>query len=425
MSERPQFIAHIDVNSAYLSWTAMDHLRRGGKIDYRTVPAIVGGDPKTRHGIVLAKSIPAKKFGVQTAELVWQACKKCPGLIVLPGDYRLYTECSKAMMSIIREYSDRVYVYSIDEAFIDLTGMQKLFGDPIELVDTIRERIRDELGFTVSIGISSNMLLAKMGSDMRKPDATTTLFPHEIQKKMWPLPIEDLFMCGRATTEKLKRLGIYTIGSLAGANPTVIQGHLKSHGAMLWNYANGISSGIQSSFKAHDVPRGIGNSTVTRNDVTSKEVALLYLLSLSESVAMRMRAENLGGSVVSIAVRDTEFTGRQMQKKMDAEIRTTNDIYNVAQYLLEKLWYEGEPLRHFGVRCSGLHKRTDYQYSLLQNVDRAEDAEEAVFRIRQRYGNSSIMRASFLHGKVKPIVGSAYYDDEEEIPIFAQGLQMR
>ena len=420
LSQRPQYIAHVDANSAYLSWSAAEHLRRGGTLDYRTIPSVVGGDPKTRHGIVLAKSIPAKAYGIKTAELIWQACQKCPGLLVIPGDFEIYSRYSKAMVNILREYSDRVYVYSIDECFIDLTGMELLFGDPLTLVDTIRNRIRDELGFTVSVGISSNMLLAKIASDMRKPDATTTLFPDEIPAKLWPMPVEDMFMCGPASTKKLNQLGIYTVGHLAGTKPETMRQHLKSYGVMLWNYAHGISSNIVGGFKARDTPQSIGNSSVISFDVSTRKEASLIILALAESVSMRMREQHLVGHVISLSFRDIQFNGRQHQRRYPQALATVNEIHRGALQLLDELWQQDIPLRQFGLRMSMLEQRSDFQQSLFPEIDKYENAEEAVFRIRKRYGKTSVFRAGFLGSRIKPIIGHSFHDEEETIPVFAQ-----
>ena len=233
-------IFHIDVNSAYLSWEAVYRLQHGENIDLRKIPSVVGGDPKTRHGIVLAKSIPAKRFNIKTGETLYEATNKCKNLTIVPPNYGLYMKCSNAMINLLKEYSPNIQRFSVDECFMDFTDMNALYGDSIAAAQMIKERIKKELGFTVSIGVSNNKLLAKMGSDLKKPDAVTSLFPEEIKEKMWPLPIEDLFMVGRATAPKLKKLGIFTIGDLAMANLNLIKYKLKSHGELIWNYENGI-----------------------------------------------------------------------------------------------------------------------------------------------------------------------------------------
>lgn len=259
-SSKNRIVFHIDVNSAYLSWEAVYRLQQGEKQDLRGIPSVVGGDPKTRHGIVLAKSIPAKKFKVKTGETLYSACQKCPNLTIISPSYGLYMKCSNALVSILKEYSSTVQRSSIDECFLDYTSMNKLMGSPMEAAHTIKDRIYKELGFTVNIGISTNKLLAKMASDFTKPNRVHTLFPHEVKSKMWPLPIEDLYMVGRATAPKLHKLGIYSIGDLATADIDLIKYRLKSHGIMIWNYANGLES---SNVRVHNYidRKGVGNST--------------------------------------------------------------------------------------------------------------------------------------------------------------------
>ena len=223
MDGKERVIFHIDVNSAFLSWEAVYRLYHlGGTVDLRKEVSAVGGDMAMRHGIILAKSIPAKKYHIKTGETILEARQKCPDLMLVPPNYRLYEQCSKAFMDILRKYSPSVEQYSIDEAFVDMTGTDKLWGSPMEAANRLKNEIRDTLGFTVNIGISENKLLAKMASDFEKPDRVHTLWKSEIRKKMWPLPVSDLFFVGRATAKKLFSLGIQTIGQLAQADPAVL-----------------------------------------------------------------------------------------------------------------------------------------------------------------------------------------------------------
>ena len=229
-----KIVFHVDVNSAFLSWTACDLiLNMKADTDPRTVPAIIGGNQATRHGIVLAKSIPAKKYGIITGEPVIDAKKKCPGLIIYPPDYGLYVKRSREIMELLKNLTPDVEQYSIDEAFCDFTGFELIYGKPVIFANQLREKIRDELGSTVNIGVSNNKLLAKMASDFKKPDRVHTLFPREIEDKMWPLPIGDLFFVGASSERKLKTLGIRTIGDLAHFDPEILVSHLKSHGMVL------------------------------------------------------------------------------------------------------------------------------------------------------------------------------------------------
>lgn len=253
-------IFHIDVNSAFLSWEAANRLKENPQgEDLRLLTAAVGGDQQKRHGIILAKSISAKKFGVRTGESILEARKKCPHLLLVPANYPLYREYSQAFQKILREYTPDVEPFSIDEAFMDMTGTQLLFGEPLQAAETIRRRMKEELGFTVNIGISSNKLLAKMASDFEKPDKIHTLFPEEIQEKMWHLPVEQLFFVGRATAGKLHQMGIETIGDLAKTEKSLLKKLLKKQGETIWNFANGIDFSVVQSQPVSN--KGYGNST--------------------------------------------------------------------------------------------------------------------------------------------------------------------
>lgn len=253
-------VFHIDVNSAYLSWEATYRLQQGETLDLRTIPSVVGGDETSRHGIVLAKSIPAKKYNIKTGETLHDARIKCPELVIVPPRYWLYMKCSSAMHKILYEYTPIIQRFSVDESFLDFSNMENLYTDYIRLAETIKERIKVELGFTVNIGISNNKLLAKVASDLKKQDRIHTLFPHEIRKKMWPLTVEDLFMVGRATAPKLHKLNINTIGDLANYDVNILKNILKSHGEVIWNYANGIDNS-QVRKSNYIEMKGIGNST--------------------------------------------------------------------------------------------------------------------------------------------------------------------
>ncbi|MCL2497342.1 MAG: DNA polymerase IV [Symbiobacteriaceae bacterium] len=427
------YIAHVDVNSAYVSWSAVEALRTGASdIDYRTIPSVVGGNPETRHGIVLAKSIPAKKYGIQTAELVWQAVKKCPHLKIIQPDAELYTRCSAALVELVREYSDRVLVYSIDELFIDLTGMQLIWQDPLAQCNEIRRRIKEELGFTVSVGLSSNFLLAKMGSDMKKPDATTTLFPEEIQAKMWPLPVEELFYCGPASTMKLKALGISTIGELAQMEPAILQHHMKSHGRLLWEYANGLADGIMTAFKAMLHQKGVGNSSTIWYDVVDRQDAALHLLSLCECVGLRLRGAALAGRVVEVGIRyaNSDYThlgygGESHQRKLNRSISSTMDIYDIALQLLDEIWDGKRALRNFAVRVSECSDNSDTQLSLFESETKHHLLDRAVDALRERYGKGALTRACFLHSGVSPITGVGLSEREYVLPVFSNGADTR
>lgn len=398
-------IFHIDANSAFLSWSAIDRLQHGDSLDIREIPSVVGGDPISRHGIVLAKSIPAKKFKIQTGETLYSALQKCPDLFIVPPQYDLYMRCSNAMMDILKEYTPIVQRFSVDECFLDFTGMDNIYPDFLELAYIIKNRIKNELGFTVSIGVSINKLLAKVASDIKKPDAVITLFPNEIKERMWPLPVEDLFMVGRATAPKLHKLNIETIGDLATFDLEVLKVSLKSHGVMIWNYANGIEySEVRKS--SHIDMKGIGNSTTIAFDVDNRKEAHKIILSLSETVSMRLRDSGNCCSLVSVHFKTDDFYSCGRQRKLYYYTDCTKKIAEVACELFDELW-KGESLRHIGVRVSELCTNEFCQITLFEEKDneknRALDA--AIDSIRMRFGSKSIIRATFLHSGIKPLTG--------------------
>ena len=403
MSNR--IIFHIDVNSAFLSWSAVYALQHGATVDVREVPSIVGGSQATRHGIVLAKSMPAKKFGIVTGEPVIQAKQKCPGLIVVPPDYWLYTQCSKALLQILHEYSDRIQVFSIDECFLDYTGMEKIMGDPLETAYIIKERIRKELGFTVNIGISSNKLLAKMAGDLKKPDQVITCFPEEIKEKLWPLPVEDLYMCGRQTAPKLHSMGIFTIGDLAVSDPDYLKYKLDSWGPMLWYFANGVEDSEVKPGGAMPYIKGIGNSSTIHFDVEDKDTAHKVLLSLVETVAMRLRSGGFCCGLVSVNIRTNKLFSYSHQRKLAVPTDCTNQIYKAACRLFDEAW-KGEPVRGLGVRVSELSTNEFIQLSLLEkNYERQRQVDKAIDIIRMKFGSRAVFRSTFLQSRLAPVTG--------------------
>ena len=280
-------IFHIDVNSAYLSWTAVEKLKNGSEIDLRKIPSIIGGNQASRHGVVLAKSIPAKKYGVRTGEPVANALRKCATLVIEPPDHKMYRQYSQRLMEFLKGYTPEIEQVSVDECYMDFTGIAYRFSGPVAAAEEIKERVRKTFGFTVNIGISSNKLLAKMASDFEKPDKVHTLFPDEVKEKMWPLPVSELYMAGRASVEVLEKLEIRTIGDLARMNPQLLELHMKSHGRMLWEFANGITHSKVE--KEQTQAKGIGNSTTLSQDVVSEEEAQKVLLMLAESVGGQCR----------------------------------------------------------------------------------------------------------------------------------------
>ncbi len=401
-------ILHIDVNSAFLSWEAAYRLQHGATLDLREVPSVVGGDEESRHGIVLAKSIPAKKYGVQTGEFLWQARSKCPNLVIVPPDYSLYMQCSTALNDLLYEYSPLLERYSIDESFLDITEALRN-RKPLDMAREIANRIKAVLGFTVNIGISSNKLLAKMASDFEKPDKVHTLFPDEISKKLWVLPVRDLFMVGRRTATKLYRLNIFSIGQLAHTDPQFLRAHFKSFGNLLWQYANGIDT---SSVNPYSPPaKGIGNSTTTPFNVDNEREALLFLLSLVETASSRLRAARLLAQVVSVSIRKTDLTFFSHQRKLFTPTDNTESLFKVARALFRELW-DGAPLRHLGVSFSSLCNDRFYQASIFEDAQiyRKKSLDSSIDAIRLHYGNTSVVRGSFINSGIPPLTGGVIDD---------------
>lgn len=391
-------IFHIDVNSAFLSWEAAYRIRElGSTEDLRQIPCVVGGSEESRHGIVLAKSESAKAYGVVTGEPLVDARRKCPGLKTVPSNFPIYVKYSNAMMKILEDYTPDIEQYSIDESFLDMSGTQKLFGPPLEAAHKIKNRIYDELGFTVNVGISTNKLLAKMASDFKKPNLVHTLFPEEIPTKMWPLPVSDLFFVGRQTTKRLHGLGIFTIGDLAKTDKKVIHDNLKAHGDVIWEFANGIGDSMEEVANKNRKPanKGYSNETTLAFDVTDAHLAKEILLSLTETVATRIRADKAYISVVSVYFVDNEFRHSSKQMTLTSATNVTNEIYHHACVLFDQLW-NGNPIRLLGIQTSKATSENHRQYSLFeqQNVEKLSKLDSAIDAIRNKYGETSIQRAS-------------------------------
>lgn len=406
MNQSKPVIFHIDVNSAYLSWEAAYRIHHlGGTEDLREQVSAVAGDAAMRHGIILAKSIPAKRYKIQTGETILEARRKCPGLILVPPNYNLYDRCSRAFMEILREYSPCVEQYSVDEAYIDMSGTKNLWGTPEEAADRIRRRIRDELGFTVNIGISENKLLAKMASDFEKPDRVHTLWHNEIKEKMWPLPAGALFFVGEATEKKLLKLGIRTVGELAQAEPEILKRHLKKHGELIWAFANGRDvSKVQAEIPPN---KGYGNSVTIPFDVTDENTARLVLLALCETVCARLREDEVCAQVVGVGIRTYDFHYAEHQMTLVNGTDLTTELHGYACRLFGELW-DGKPVRHLSVRTGRICADADMrQISLFDRTDyeKLRRRDRTVDRIWRRYGIDSLVRASFLGSSLDHMSG--------------------
>lgn len=393
-------IFHIDVNSAFLSWEATYRMRELGETeDLRQLPVVVGGSEESRHGIVLAKSESAKKFGIITGEPLVDARRKCPGLRTVPANFPVYVRYSNALQELLKDYSPDIEQYSIDESFVDMTGTSQLFGPPLEAAHKIKDRVEKELGFTVNVGISNNKLLAKMASDFKKPNLVHTLFPDEIETKMWPLPVSELFFVGRQTAKRLYSLGIFTIGDLAKTDKKIIHDNLKSHGDVIWEFANGISDSMDKVANKDVTPanRGYSNETTIAFDVTDAHTAKAILLSLTETVATRIRADHSYISVISVYMVDNEFKHTSRQATLTSSTNVTDEIYDYVCKLFDQLW-TGNPIRLLGVHTSKATTEQHRQYSLFEekNVEKLSKLDSAIDAIRSKYGEDSVKRASFV-----------------------------
>ena len=403
-----QIIFHIDVNSAFLSWTAVEQLKNGAEEDLRTIPSIIGGNQESRHGVVLAKSIPAKKYGIVTGEPVANAFRKCPNLVMAPPNHKMYTEYSKRLMQFLREnYTDEIEQVSVDECYMNFTGIAHRYASPVAAAFEIKDAVYKEFGFTVNVGISVNHLLAKMASDFEKPNKVHTLFPEEIPAKMWPLPVSELYMAGKSSVEVLHKLEIRTIGELAKTDPDLLELHLKSHGRTLWEFANGKAGDKVVRERVEN--KGIGNSTTLPKDVTEEEEARKVLLWLSETVGRRVRKEGMKAKMVSVEIKYNTVRSVSHQKQLQRATNADKVIYETACELFHELW-NGHPIRLLGIRTSKLVDEAEpEQISIFdlesvsnQNMvkqeirknEKQEKLDKAVDQIRKKYGEGAIVRGS-------------------------------
>lgn len=388
-----RLIFHVDVNSAFLSWEAVDRLCNGETLDLRTVPSCVGGDPDRRTSIVSTKSIPAKRYGIVTGEPVATALRKCSDLIVVKPNFELYKRMSHAFKSILNEYTPLMQSFSIDEVFMDMTGMGLLYPDPIKLAHEMKDRIRDELGFTVNVGIARNKLCAKMASDFEKPDKVHTLFPDEIKDKMWPLPVAELFGCGQSTAKKLIEMRINTIGDLAGADEGML---LRAFGEKTARYLHDSANGIDDSpvINEEREAKSYSIENTTEDDVTDFEIVNRLLLAEADIVGGRLRADEVKAFTITVIYRTSDMKRHSHGRKMENSTDTTSEIYDMAVKLMKEAW-KGEPLRLIGLSASDIDKDGFQQMSLFGEEEREKqkNLDKALDKIRNKYGNDSVMRA--------------------------------
>ncbi|MCI2048675.1 MAG: DNA polymerase IV [Lachnospiraceae bacterium] len=433
-------IFHVDVNSAFLSWSAVRRLKEDpGCVDLRDIPSAVGGDVKTRHGVITAKSIPAKKYGIHTGEPVVKALQKCPNLVLVESDFATYREYSRAFMQILKKHTPRMEQVSIDEAFLDMTGTQDRFPAcevipghshpaedetgcfPVSAADRIRREVRDTLGFTVNVGISVNRLLAKMASDFEKPDRTHTLWPEEVPARLWPLPIGELYGCGARTAERLANLGILTIGDAAAADPALLISLLGEKGG---TYISESSRGAGSSEveESADEMQSCSNETTTPTDITAvnyEKEALPVLKELSASVARRLQKDGCYAGTVTVSVKTDTFRRLSRQSALPESVNSEKDIYRAAEELLHRLLFgedgnggvfaKGGSVRLIGVGGTSLDRQEYRQLSLFEmeppaKKDPRTDRIDAMLQdIRRQYGENAVRKgASRVQGRKRP-----------------------
>jgi DNA polymerase-4 len=391
-------ILHSDINSCYASIECLYHP------ELRDKPVAVCGDVEQRHGIILAKNQPAKKYGIATGEAIWQAKQKCPNLITVPAHYDLYIEVSKAIRAIYARYTDQIEPFGLDENWLDISGCTSLFGSGEQVAQEIRETVKTEIGVTVSVGVAWNKIFAKLGSDMKKPDAVTIITKDNFKEKVWLLPASDLLYVGPATTRKLSRFGIHTIGELACMKADFLHGLLGKWGEYLWCFANGHDISPVANMDFLSAIKSIGNSMTTFRDVTCREEAWQVIVSLTESVAKRLRENGFRGRTVKLSLRDTNLQWQEAQKKLNAPCCTVEDIARSAMQLLDVNYNFSAPLRAIGVRACDLLPLSDgIQIGFFQDAERRERWERiegCVDNLRGRFGMDAVRRAVLLGAEI-------------------------
>ena len=393
MAER--IIFHIDVNNAFLSWTAVQLLEEGYNIDIRTIPAIIAGDESKRHGIVLAKSPIAKKYGIVTAETIYQAKMKCPNLKIFSPNHEIYQRKSKQLMNYLKTFTPIMEQFSIDECFLDMTGTKYLYTNHLELAYKIKDEIKEKFGFTVNVGIGNNKLCAKMASDFEKPDKVHTLLRSEIKEKLWPLPVNDLFMCGKKTSIELNKMNIYTIKDLAEYDFQKLEKKFKSQAKYLKQAAWGIDESKVEERK--DKRQSISTTRTLPHDEENKEKLKEVLFVQTEDVCRQLREQNLYASTIAIIYKDKYFKSTTVQEQLENATDNTKEILKKINSLFEKS-YNNMPVRLIGVRLANLTKFKNTQVSIfdteIDNNSKEESIQKTVDKINKKFGSSLIMPAS-------------------------------
>lgn len=393
-----RIIFHVDVNNAFLSWTAVDLLRKGYPEDIRLIPSVIGGDETKRHGIVLAKSPVAKKMGIVTAETIYMARRKCPNLKMFPPDHKLYRHNSKLLMEYLSHFTPHIEQFSIDECFLDMSGTSFLYDDLLSLAYKMKDEIKERFGFTVNIGIANNKLCAKMASDFEKPDRVHTLFSTEVVHKMWPLPVGDLFMVGKKSSALLHQLHIHTIGDLAQADPIRLRKYFKSQADTMIRAANGYDD---SPVEAHSSKnKCISTSKTLSYDIDDPVVLKKILLHQAEKVGRDLRKQKEYATTIAVTFKTFDFENYSHQMKLDNPTNTTTVIYQTACSLFDRA-FRGDALRNIGIRLGDFVEDKVTQVSLFETEVEQNDEkiQETIDQIQDKFGHDSIMIASLLHEK--------------------------
>ena len=393
--DKKRIIFHIDVNNAFLSWTAVKMLNEGYKTDIRTIPSIIGGDETQRRGIVLAKSPVAKKFGIKTAETIYVAKRKCPRLQVFPSDHNYYKEVSASLFSYLKKYSPTMEQISIDECFLDMSNMNYLYSDMEQLAHTIKDDIKNKFKFTVNIGIANNKLCAKMASDFEKPDKVHTLYNDEIEKKLWPLPVNDLYMVGNKSCEKLQSIGIKTIKDLAKCDINFLKKKFGVFGTTMWEYANGIDN--SEVYSGDRTNKCISISETLSYDIDNKDELKKILLHQTENASRNLRKQKMYAKTVAVTIKSYDFTKYSKQTKLVSPTNDTQSIYKAVINLFDSSW-NGLKVRNIGIRLSDFTNNMTRQISLFDKPAKKEDNINPILdNIKDKYGDNIIMPASLLN----------------------------
>ena len=404
-------ILHCDMNGFFASVELLDHP------ELRDLPMAVCGDPDSRHGIILAKNEPAKKAGIVTAETLWQAKRKCPELVCIPPHMKKYRHYSAQINRIYCRYTDMVQPFSIDESWLDVTASQRLFGSGKEIADAIRFSVREELGLTLSAGVSFNKIFAKMGSEYKKPDATTLITRENFRDLLWPLPVRELFTVGPATAEKLTRKGFRTIRALAEADPALLESFLGKPGRVLWEYANGLDESPVALFTEHDPVKSIGNGTTFRKDLVTRDEILTAVTALSDTVAARLRSSRLKAGGIKVDIKSPDLKTISRQKQLLCPTHLTSELSAAAMEILSASWHIGQPIRLLTVTAISLSSEdADEQLNFLMQDpgerERAERMEQTMDAVRKKYGTAAIGFGSVMHNDIGAAVRGDLLESE-------------